>query len=144
MKYNRGTALLVVMLLLALLATLAVAINKLWYAACNRTDSQQSFIQAKWNLSGAEEFAYPPSGGQTDQPFRGQSEAAVGAAGPFSTEYSDISISFQAAQACFNINTLAASASDAGDSAENSQAEDSAVGTAGEASSRHTRSLRHC
>ncbi|WP_431223438.1 type II secretion system minor pseudopilin GspK [Serratia sp. L9] len=107
MKRNKGMALLVVMLLLALMATLAIGINQFWYSAFNRTLNQQAHIQAKWHLLGGEIFARQwlaeSLQNQTVVHF-GQRWAQPGQA--LHTEDASIGISFRDAQACFNINTL--------------------------------------
>lgn len=107
MKRNKGMALLVVMLLLALMATLAIGINQFWYSAFNRTLNQQAHIQAKWQLLGGEIFARQwlaeSLQNQTAVHF-GQRWAQPGQA--LRTEDGSIGITFRDAQACFNINTL--------------------------------------
>lgn len=107
MKRHQGMALLVVMLLLALMATLAVSINQFWYSAFNRTLTQQSRIQAKWSLLGAEIFArqWLAESLQSEPAVHfGQRWAQADQA--LRTEDGSIGITFRDAQACFNINTL--------------------------------------
>lgn len=107
MKREQGVALLVVMLLLALMATLAVGINQFWYSAFNRTLAQQSRIEAKWALLGAESFARQ----WLAESLQGESVVHLGQGWAKSgqalrTEEGNIGITFNDAQACFNINTL--------------------------------------
>lgn len=100
-------ALLVVMLLLALMASLAVNTNQFWQSAFDHSFTQQSRIEVKWRLLGAEAVAYQRlieslKNESTVNFSQGwaQSEQA------FNTEESYISIAFYDAETCFNINSL--------------------------------------
>lgn len=107
MKREQGVALLMVMLLLALMATIAVGINQLWFSAFNRTLNQQSRIQAKWTLLGGETFArqWLAESLQSEPVVHlGQRWAKAGQSLP--TADGNIAITFSDAQACFNINSL--------------------------------------
>ncbi|MGF6190050.1 type II secretion system minor pseudopilin GspK [Serratia sp. 2723] len=107
MKREKGMALLMVMLLLALMATIAVGINQFWYSAFNRTLNQQSRIQAKWDLLGGETFARQwlmESLQSEPEVHLGQRWAKPGQS--LRTEGGNIAITFSDAQACFNINSL--------------------------------------
>lgn len=107
MKREQGVALLMVMLLLALMATIAVGINQFWFSAFNRTFNQQSRIQAKWTLLGGETFArqWLAESLQSEPVVHlGQRWAKPGQA--LRTEDGNIAITFSDAQACFNINSL--------------------------------------
>lgn len=107
MKREQGVALLMVMLLLALMATIAVGINQHWYSAFNRTLNQQSRIQAKWALLGGETFArqwLTESLNSEPMVHLGQGWAKPGQS--LRTEDGNIAITFSDAQACFNINSL--------------------------------------
>ena len=104
MKREQGVALLMVMLLLALMATIAVGINQFWLSAFNRTFNQ---IQAKWTLLGGETFArqWLAESLQSEPVVHlGQRWAKPGQA--LRTEDGNIAITFSDAQACFNINSL--------------------------------------
>lgn len=107
MKRDKGMALLMIMMLLALMAALAVGINQSWQSAFNRTAAQHSFLQAKWSLLGAEIFAQQ----QLGESLQGEQTVHLGQgwAQPdqaMRTEEGDIAIAFRDAQACFNINNL--------------------------------------
>ncbi|HGM5491614.1 TPA: type II secretion system minor pseudopilin GspK [Serratia fonticola] len=107
MKREQGVALLMVMLLLALMATIAVGINQFWFSAFNRTLNQQSRIQAKWALLGGEIFArqWLEESLQNEPGVHlGQRWAKPGQS--LRTEDGKITITFSDAQACFNINSL--------------------------------------
>lgn len=107
MKREQGVALLMVMLLLALMATIAVGINQFWFLAFNRTLNQQSHIQAKWTLLGGETFArqWLAESLQSEPGVHlGQRWAKPGQS--LRTEDGNIAITFSDAQACFNINSL--------------------------------------
>lgn len=107
MKREQGVALLMVMLLLALMATIAVGINQFWFSAFNRTLNQQSRIQAKWALLGGETLArqWLAESLQSEPVVHlGQSWAKPGQS--LRTEDGNIAITFSDAQACFNINSL--------------------------------------
>jgi len=107
MNRQQGIALLLVMLLLALMATLAVNINQHWYAAFSRTVAQQSRILAKWQLLGGETVARL----RLAQSLQGETTVHLGQAWAQSgqaldSEEGNIDIAFRDAQACFNLNTL--------------------------------------
>ncbi|WP_025122503.1 MULTISPECIES: type II secretion system minor pseudopilin GspK [unclassified Serratia (in: enterobacteria)] len=107
MKREQGVALLMVMLLLALMATIAVGINQFWFSAFNRTLNQQSRMQAKWALLGGETFArqWLAESLQSEPVVHlGQRWARPGQS--LRTEDGNIAITFSDAQACFNINSL--------------------------------------
>lgn len=107
MKNNKGMALLVVMLLLALMATLAISINQYWYSAFSRTATQQTRIQAKWMLLGGEIFARQRlAENLQSEPVVHLGQAWAQPDQAFRTEDGNIAISFSDAQSCFNINTL--------------------------------------
>lgn len=52
---QKGMALLVVLLLIALMTTIGVLMNDRWFSQLKQTEYQQKSLQAKWYMQGAEE-----------------------------------------------------------------------------------------
>lgn len=107
MNRDKGMALLMVMLLLALMAALAVGINQFWQSAFDRTLAQQTRLQAKWHLLGAESIARQwLTQSLLNQPVVHLEQSWAKPDQALRIEDGEIGISFRDAQACFNINTL--------------------------------------
>ncbi|QBC03377.1 general secretion pathway protein GspK [Enterobacter cloacae] len=103
---QRGMALLVVMLMVATMATVAVTTQENWQRAFARVDSQLFRQQAKWTLLGAEEWVrlhllLPLS---ADNVHAGQSWAAKGQS--FQLDDTNVSWRITDNQSCFNLNAI--------------------------------------
>lgn len=107
MKKQKGMALLIVILLMAIMAIIAVNINEFWQYTFNRTLFQQERIAAKWKLLGGEVFAV----NRLQQSLKGQATINRGqwwasAILGMQDETDRIHFAFSDGQACFNINAL--------------------------------------
>ncbi|CAI1109664.1 Type II secretory pathway, component PulK [Serratia quinivorans] len=106
MKKSRGMALLIVLLLLALMATLSMGIHQFWQLTFTRTLHAQTTFQAKWDLLAGEQFVRQ----LLVESLQEQTSVNLGqrwaTPGMIRMEDRGISYVIKDAQACFNINTL--------------------------------------
>lgn len=104
---QQGMALLIVLLLVATMASVAVSTQTYWITVFSRTENQQFRLQAKWMLLGAEEWirlkllATLP----TDNVNVGQAWAL--SAQSFLLDDKKVSYQLSDNQACFNLNAIA-------------------------------------
>lgn len=103
---QRGMALLVVLLMVAIMATVAVNTQEYWQRAFVRAESQQFRQQAKWTLLGAEQWVLQQqvAGLPPDRVHPGQPWARAGQR--FTLDGVEVAYQLRDNQACFNLNTV--------------------------------------
>ncbi|CAI0905747.1 Type II secretory pathway, component PulK [Serratia entomophila] len=120
MNKQRGMALLMVLLMMSVMAIIAVNINGYWQRAMTRAQSQQDQLRAKWLLLGGEIYAKRWLQRSLDkQPSVNLGQAWAREDIAMRTEQGEVSVRIINADACFNLNALAAAppAEDRGDAA---------------------------
>lgn len=109
MNKQRGMALLMVLLMMSVMAIIAVNINGYWQRAMTRAQSQQDQLRAKWLLLGGEIYAKRWLQQSLDkQPSVNLGQAWAREDIAMRTEEGAVSVRITNADACFNLNALAA------------------------------------
>ncbi|WP_413676603.1 type II secretion system minor pseudopilin GspK [Pantoea dispersa] len=98
MRTQRGVALLTVLMMIAMMTAIAVVAQRQWVDALRRADALSFQQQAKWTLSGAEQWLLAqPQAWQTDRQHT------------LTLEGETVHYRWHDHQACFNLNALALS-----------------------------------
>lgn len=108
MKQQRGMALLVVLMMLALMMLIATGINERWFLSFQRTSHQQSQLQGKWYALGMEDVAgrILLQDARDDGQHTHLAQYWANARQVFPLEDAELLGEISDAQACFNINAI--------------------------------------